>query len=174
MTASTPAESNTRLNPASLLDREFNILSERIEQLSKLALEMDRVSAHSEFYAALYDLNDLLYGRMIRIFDAAEKYLYRHVEKLLGDPSSLAVIKEEQTKLLKLCNSIQTCLFELEEGDKREQLQSLILALERRLKRHIHLKDVVLSNELIRSLPEEVAERVYLDMSNFIMKGVHI
>lgn len=174
MTAHIPAKSNTRLRPASLLHREFNTLSEKMNRLSDLALEMDRTVAHYEFYPALYELNDLVYGRIIRIFDAAERFLFEHIESFLPDPSSLGIIKDEQRKLLKLCNSIQTYLSEPEEDDEKEQLQSLILTLEKRLRRHVHLIDAIFTDELMCRLPEEIAEKVYSDMSNFIKKGVHI
>jgi hemerythrin-like domain-containing protein len=165
MASNQQKEADSCIDVISMLEAEYETVLEELNELEKLALDIDQIDTDKELYIKIFRLNNFIYTELIRYFNQEEDYLFQELNRVLPDPSSTQLMKDEHVALLSLCNDIQHRL-----GDKKiiknrkKELQALMIRLTDLLRKHINKENIVLHQEAQSLLAPEVLNYIYYEI----------
>jgi hemerythrin-like domain-containing protein len=153
----------------SLLQSEQDGILDKLVELRSLVSLMDSGKEDEDLLKKIHDLNDYILKDLAKYFCMEEDFLFPELEKVLPNPSSAAVMRDEHAKILTLSNAIQEMLvlpgeqhvMEKKLSIDKEMLQSEIISLIDILERHLHKKNRVLYYEAQSLLAPAVQEEIY-------------
>lgn len=149
----------------SLIELEQDTILEKLTELEKFAWRIEKSGLTGEIYENIKSLNDYIFRDVSRYFTLEEELLLPELEKVLPGHSSSAVMREEHSTILNICNMLTQMLENKEKAEKeKDTLQAEIISLVDVLQRHIHKKNHVLYHEVQSKLPAELQEEIYNKM----------
>ena len=149
----------------SLIESEQDLIFEKLTDLEKYAWRIERSGLTGEVYAKVKELNKYIFDDVKEYFTLEEDLLLPELEKAMPEHSSSAVMKEEHSRILKICSSINEMLEEKSEAEKSiDVLQAEIISLVDILQRHIRKKNQVLYHEVQSMVPADTQQEIYLKM----------
>jgi hemerythrin-like domain-containing protein len=149
----------------SLIESEQDIILEKLTELEKYAWRMEQSGVSEPIYEKVKSLHEYIFNDISRYFMLEEDLLFPELEKVMPRHSSSAAMKEEHSRILKICGAIGEMLGRKNEMEKlKDDLQAELISLVDILQRHIHKKNHVLYHEVQTMLPPEIQQIIYSKM----------
>lgn len=149
----------------SLIESEQDIIYEKLTELEKYAWRIERSGLTDDVYAKAKELNSYIFEDVKEYFTLEEDLLLPELEKAMPEHSSSAVMKEEHSRILKICSSVSEMLEDKSEAEKSiDVLQAEIISLVDVLQRHIRKKNQVLYHEVQSMVPADTQQEIYMKM----------
>lgn len=156
-----------RSDLVSMLEDVHRVILGKLDELEKLALNIERVDWDAMFYMNLFRLNNYIYTALIKQFNVEQDYLYGELQRVVPDPASLSAIESEHLNILRQCNRVQNSLGDRKTvQNKKEQLRRVILQLIHRVKVSIKNDEGFLHHEINNLLNSETRTYVHYQMRN--------
>jgi hemerythrin-like domain-containing protein len=149
----------------SLIGSEQDTILEKLTDLEKYAWRIEQSGISDTIYEKIKNLHEYVFNDISRYFMLEEDMLFPELEKVMPGHSSSAAMKEEHSRILKICSAIGEMMKEKSETKKlKDDLQAELISLVDVLQRHIHKKNHVLYHEVQTMIPPEIQRDIYARM----------
>lgn len=149
----------------SLIETEQDVIMEKLTGLEKYAWNIEESGITDSVYEKVKILHQYIFKDISRYFTLEELLLFPELEKVMPKHSSSATMKEEHSRILTICSTIEDMLGNKSESEKQKEiLQAELISLVDILQRHIHKKNHVLYHEVQAMLSPEIQNEIYVRM----------